>query len=126
MKLEPGKFCPLIGKDCIGFECSWFTQVRGYNPNTGKDTDEWGCAVNWLPLLLIENSYHQKQTTATVQEFRNESSKSSDTQNLLLKFLAQNAANQNKIEPANIQIEETKEQKMIDAQITSKNQIRDL
>jgi hypothetical protein len=126
MKLEPGKFCPLIGKDCIGFECSWFTQVRGYNPNTGNDIDEWGCAINWLPLLMIENSQQQRQTAATVQEFRNESSKSSENQNLLLKLLAQNLVSQNQIRPANIQIEENKEQTMLDAQITSSKEVRDL
>jgi hypothetical protein len=126
MKLEPGKFCPLIGKDCIGLECSWFTQVRGYNPNTGNDIDEWGCAINWLPLLIIENSQQQRQTVATVQEFRNESTKSSENQNLLLKLLAQNLVSQNQIRPANIQIEENKEQTMLDAQITSSKEVRDL
>ena len=43
-KIEVGKFCPLIGKDCIGLECSWYTQIRGMNP-TGEPVDEWGCAV---------------------------------------------------------------------------------
>lgn len=129
MKLEPGKFCPLIGKDCIGLECSWFTQIRGVNPNTGKDVDEWGCAITWLPILMIENSQQQRVTASTVQEFRNESAKSSETQNLLLKFLAQNAQNlasQNQIQPANIQIEEKTEPKMIDAEISSSQKIRDL
>ena len=42
MKLEQGKYCPLIKKDCIGLQCSWFTQVRGMNPNTGESVDEWG------------------------------------------------------------------------------------
>ena len=56
MKLEQGKFCPLIGKDCIGLQCSWFTQIRGNHPQTGELVDEWGCAVTWMPTLLIENS----------------------------------------------------------------------
>ncbi len=37
MQLEQGKFCPLIGEDCLGLKCSWFTQIRGTNPQTGKD-----------------------------------------------------------------------------------------
>lgn len=126
MKLESGKFCPLIGKDCIGLECSWFTQIRGVNPNTGQDVDEWGCAITWLPILMIENSQQQRQTSLAVESLGNFTSKSSEKQNLLLNLLAQNIASQNQIEPANIQIEETKEQKMIDAQITSSKQIRDL
>ncbi len=75
MKLEVGKFCPLIGKDCIQTQCAWFTQVRGFDSNTGKEVDEWGCAVTWMPMLLIENSQQQRQTGAAVESFRNESVK---------------------------------------------------
>ena len=76
MKLSPGKFCPLIGKDCIGLQCSWFTQIRGMNPNTGEEIDEWGCAVTWLPTLMVENSQQQRATGAAIESFRNETVKS--------------------------------------------------
>jgi len=46
--------------------------MRGTNPNTGKDVDEWGCAMTWLPVLLVENSQQQRQTGAAVESFRNE------------------------------------------------------
>ena len=72
MKLEQGKFCPLIGEDCLGLKCAWFTQVRGTNPQTGEPVDEWGCAVTWMPFLLIENSQKQRETGAAVESFRNE------------------------------------------------------
>ena len=72
-QIKPGTLCPLIGEDCRGLECSWYTQVRGQNPQTGTDLDEWGCAVTWLPVLLIENSQMQRQTGAAVESFRNES-----------------------------------------------------
>ena len=72
MKLEQGKFCPLIGKDCIQMQCSWFTQVRGVNPNTGEEIDDWSCAVTWLPTLMIENSQQQRATGAAIESFRNE------------------------------------------------------
>jgi hypothetical protein len=72
MKLEPSSFCPLIQAECKGLGCSWFTQIRGTNPNTGKEVDEWGCAVTWLPMLMIENSQQQRQTGAAVESFRNE------------------------------------------------------
>jgi hypothetical protein len=75
MKLKPGTFCPLIQAECKGLECSWFTQVRGNNPNTGQEIDEWGCAVTWLPVMLIENSQQQRQTGAAVESFRNETVK---------------------------------------------------
>ena len=72
MKLEQGKFCPLIGEDCLGLKCSWFTQIRGIHPQTGQEIDDWGCAVTWMPTLLIENSQQQRQTGAAVESFRNE------------------------------------------------------
>jgi len=72
MKIKPGAFCPLIQADCKGLECSWFTQIRGHNPNTGEEVDEWGCAITWLPMLMIENSGQQRQTGAAVESFRNE------------------------------------------------------
>ena len=72
MKLEQGKYCPLIKKDCIGLECSWFTQIRGMNPNTGEPVDEWGCAITWMPMLMIENSQQQRSTSVAVESFRNE------------------------------------------------------
>lgn len=72
MQIKPDSFCPLIKADCKGLKCSWFTQVRGKNPNTGQDVDEWGCAIVWLPILLIENSQQQRQTGAAVESFRNE------------------------------------------------------
>lgn len=78
MKLEIGKYCPLIKKDCIGLQCNWFMQVRGKHPQTGEDVDEWGCAVTWMPVLLIENSQQQRQTGAAVESFRNEVAKTSE------------------------------------------------
>ena len=78
MKLEQGNFCPLIKEDCVQIKCSWFTQVRGINPNTGKEVDEWGCAIAWMPMLMIENSQQQRQTGAAVESFRNEMVKANE------------------------------------------------
>lgn len=73
MKLEPKNNCPLDGfKPCRQLECGWFTQVRGTNPNNGQEVDSWGCAVAWLPMLLIENAQQSRQTGAAVESFRNE------------------------------------------------------
>ena len=79
MELKSGQYCPLIKKDCIGLQCAWFTQVRGTNPNTGKEVDEWACAIAWLPVLLIENSQQQRSTGAAVESFRNEVAKNYET-----------------------------------------------
>jgi len=89
MQLKPGDFCPLLKKDCIGIKCSWFTQVRGTNPNTGQEVDEWNCAITWLPVLLIENSQQQRQTGAAVESFRNEMVKANEMgQQILLETVS--------------------------------------
>lgn len=76
MKIEVEPNCPLDGwNECRKTKCAWFTQVRGTDPNSGKDVDEWGCAVAWMPLLLIENASQSRQTGAAVESFRNEVAK---------------------------------------------------
>jgi len=73
MKLEVKENCPLNGfEPCKKLDCAWFTRIRGTNPNTGAEVDEYACAVAWMPLLLIENSQQQRQTGAAVESFRNE------------------------------------------------------
>ena len=72
MKIEPGTFCPLIKENCIQFKCMFWTQLRGNDPQTGKEIDEWDCAVKWLPMLLIENAKEVKQGAAAIESFRNE------------------------------------------------------
>lgn len=85
MKIESGNYCPLVKKECVGLQCAWFTQVRGADPNTGKDVDEWACAIAWLPVLLIENSQQQRSTGAAVESFRNEMVNANDkSQQILL------------------------------------------
>jgi hypothetical protein len=53
-------------------------KVAGVNPNTGKDVEEWGCSMTWLPVMMIENSKQQRQTGAAVESFRNEMVKSNE------------------------------------------------
>lgn len=84
MELKPGTYCPLLKKDCIQMQCAWFTQIRGTNPNTGKDVDEWGCAISWMPILMIENSQQQRHTGAAVESFRNEMVKANEASQQIL------------------------------------------
>jgi hypothetical protein len=89
MKLEKGNFCPLLKKDCVQLQCKWFIQIRGMNPNTGEDVDEYGCAIEWMPILMIENSQQQRQTGAAVESFRNEMIKGNElTTKILLGAMA--------------------------------------
>lgn len=85
MKIEPKNQCPLDNfNPCRQTDCAWFMQVRGTNPNTGAEVDEWGCAVAWMPILLIENSQQQRQTGAAVESFRNEMVKTNEASQQIL------------------------------------------
>ena len=79
MRFESEANCPLDGfKPCRQHKCAWFMQIRGTDPNTGKEVDEWGCSMAWIPTLLIENSQQQRSTGAAVESFRNEMVKSNE------------------------------------------------
>jgi hypothetical protein len=78
-----GHTCEKIVEDRIE-RCNWYTHVCGYNPNTGKQEDQWGCAISWIPILQVDTSYHTRQTSATIESFRNEVVKANDKHRLLI------------------------------------------
>lgn len=79
MKLEPKANCPLDNfNPCRQLDCGWFMKIRGNNPNTGEEIDDYGCSMAWLPILMIENSQQQRQTGAAVESFRNEMVKANE------------------------------------------------
>ena len=85
MKIEAKPNCPLNGfEPCKQLDCAWFLKIRGANPNTGEEVDEWGCSMAWLPVLMIENSQQQRQTGAAVESFRNEMVKANETSQQVL------------------------------------------
>ena len=76
--------CPLNSKceeikDNAIHRCAWYTKLAGTNPNTGETVDEHGCAMSWLPMLMIENSMQQRSTSAAVESFRNETVQANQT-----------------------------------------------
>jgi len=73
MELKPKNNCPLNGfAPCKELDCAWFVHILGKDPQTNMEKDEWGCAVAWLPILLVENAQVERQTGAAVESFRNE------------------------------------------------------
>lgn len=85
MQIESKTNCPLDGfNPCRQLECAWFMKVAGTNPNTGKEMEEWGCAMAWMPILMIENSQQQRQTGAAVESFRNEMVKNNEVSQRVL------------------------------------------
>ena len=86
MKLQVEENCPLNNfEKCKQFQCAWFVQMKGTNPNDGKEVDEYACAVAWLPMLLVENAMQSRQTGGAIESFRNEMVKSN---NVMTKVLA--------------------------------------
>jgi hypothetical protein len=67
-------------------------KIAGKCKNTGKDVEDWGCAMAWLPSLLIENAGVGRETGAAVESFRNEMAKSNNTANQVLGTLLMKTA----------------------------------
>lgn len=71
---EKGDVCPQhkvdVSKVC--HKCPWWTLLRGKHPQSEEQIDRWGCAIAWLPILMIEASQASHQTGAAVESFRNE------------------------------------------------------
>jgi len=77
MQFKPKANCPMNAfQPCKEMDCSWFVCIRGKDPQSEKEIDEWACAISWLPVLLCENSQMSRQTGAAVESFRNEMVKS--------------------------------------------------
>ena len=74
--MEVIKTCPL-GSDCQTIinnqihQCRWLTNIKGVNPNTGDAVDELGCAMEFLPVLLINTANEARQGAAATESFRN-------------------------------------------------------
>ncbi len=66
--------CPLhktkMSKVC--HTCPLWVQLRGKNPNTGEEVDQWNCSLATLPMLLVENAQQARQTGAATESMRNE------------------------------------------------------
>jgi hypothetical protein len=85
MKIESKNLCPLNSfEPCKQLDCAWFLKLRGHNPNTGEEIDDWGCSISWMPILLVENSQMSRQTGAAVESFRNEMVKANEVSQSLL------------------------------------------
>lgn len=79
MQIEAKANCPLDGfNPCRQLDCAWFMKIKGKDPQSEKEIEEWGCSMAWLPVLMIENSQQQRSTGAAVESFRNEMVKAND------------------------------------------------
>jgi len=102
--MKKGHFCPLLKKDCIENKCEWYKQVRGEDPQTGQPVDEWQCAINLIPLLLIENSFRQHSTAAAIESFRNESVEQNNTMTKIMAHSVNQMTALASVQPANVKL----------------------
>lgn len=77
MEIKTVVTCPLGSKceeikDGAIHRCAWFITLAGKDPTSEKQIDEKGCAMSWIPILLIENSQQQLGTSSAITSFRDE------------------------------------------------------
>lgn len=69
--------CPL-GSECEEakdgklYRCRWFVKLCGKDPQSEKEVDEFRCTMEWMPLLMVEQSLFERQTGAAVESLRNQ------------------------------------------------------
>ena len=78
---DDGMLCPLWRKACVKacHTCEFWDHVSGKNPQTGAEMDTWACTLKMQTYLSIENTLAQRQTTASIDRFRDEVQKANDT-----------------------------------------------
>ena len=89
MAIEVEFFCPL-GSTCeeavdgVIKRCAWYTKMVGLDPNTGKEVDDWACAMAWMPMLQVEMSSTNRGQTQALESLRNETVKGQEEFNKLI------------------------------------------
>ena len=72
MELKSMNGCPLHNfEPCKQLDCAWFTKIAGKNPQGQKEVEEWGCAITFMPILMVANTNSNTRTQAAVESFRN-------------------------------------------------------
>lgn len=54
------------------YRCNWYVKLRGKDPQSNQEIDEWKCAIAWAPILHVENAQMSRQTGKAVESFRNQ------------------------------------------------------
>ena len=71
------------------YQCAFWTHIYGKDPQTEDMIDRFGCAVAWMPVLLIENAQMSRQAGAAVESFRNEMVKQNQQFNDMIASVAE-------------------------------------
>jgi hypothetical protein len=73
-RADEGLTCPFHKKDMstVCHKCPLWIQLRGKNPQTNEELDQWGCSLSFMPMLMIEGAQQTRQAGAAIESFRNE------------------------------------------------------
>lgn len=68
-----GMLCPLYRRDVskVCHTCEWYVQVKGQHPQSDEMIDNWGCAMAWMPVLMINTAKEVHQSASAMESFRN-------------------------------------------------------
>ena len=77
--MSESTFCPLIRKNCIKTKCAWYGEISFVDSESGEQHRHRECVITMVPRLILENSKQQRETTTSIENFRNESQKSDET-----------------------------------------------
>lgn len=76
--MDVKRTCPL-GSECETAKdgtlelCRWYVQIEGQDPQNGERVNERRCAMEWLPILMIEGNGVSNHAVAAIHSLRNES-----------------------------------------------------
>lgn len=87
-------FCPFHKKETVDKEgrvrsrparmsevchtCPLWVQLRGKDPQSHGEIDQWNCSLAWLPLMLIETAQQMRQAGASTDKVATEVKKFHD------------------------------------------------
>ena len=72
MELKSKNGCPLHNfEPCVTVRLCMVHKIAGKNPQGQKEIEEWGCAVTFMPILMVANTNSNTRTQAAVESFRN-------------------------------------------------------
>lgn len=64
--------CPLLRGPCIEKKCKFWTHLYGKNPQSDQTVDKFGCAIEFIPILLVENAQMIRQAAASTDKVANQ------------------------------------------------------
>lgn len=73
---DPGLNCPFYKCDVskVCHKCALYILVRGKDPQTNRDIDNWMCAIAFGPVATLEGARQSRSSAAATESLRNETS----------------------------------------------------